>query len=574
MFRLIIKNYHILLKQKITPMVVLNLILMFFNLVNCKYSNFEKNNEYLEFIENPTNILISAYFGTRSHVKFILEISQYLQNIGHNITFATAENNLKWADGYNITKISMGKADNPKITLDKGLAGTLPSMYDQFYPHYKRIIEVTKPDVVFCDFFSAACIDYCQENRIPLIIGLQALDSRLAPTPYINDNVDLYIPATTERMSFWGRWYNTFIRSDKGYKSREGIKSELNKVRIKHGIPPRKGRWGDFDTSYKMLNTFIGYEIPRPLHPTFELIGPIRSVNTTPLTDDLTQFLENHDSVMYAAFGSRTHLGNLELNLIIQAGFLALNQGVINGVILATLTPKDSFPEEFTTAIGTVKTKDLFSGKYPQFKVAGFVPQEAILKHKSTKLFVSHGGLESIFETVFTLTPVLVMPFYGDQPGNAQLVIESNIGSMIDKSVISSNKMFEEINKIISDEGGIIKRNLKRVRTIAHYKSIGLRQAGEKILTFAKVAKACRTDNDPKDEYPCEVKHMITVDQKISHFKAYQWDIYTFHYSLVALIIAASVHFGIKYYFEFRNRGYTQIPDNGSAISNRSGHSD
>ncbi|KXN72689.1 glycosyltransferase family 1 protein, partial [Conidiobolus coronatus NRRL 28638] len=227
----------------------------------------------------------------------------------------------------------------------------------------------------------------------------------------------------------------------------------------------------------------------------------------------------------------------------------------------------------FITVIGTVKTEDLFSGKYPQFKVAGFAPQEAILKHKSTKLFVSHGGLESVFETVFTLTPVLVMPFNGDQPGNAQLVIESNLGGMIDKSAISSTKMFEEIRRIITDEGGRIKRNLKRVRTVAHYKSIGLRQAGEKILTFAKVAKACRTDNDSKDEYPCEVKHMITVDQKISHFKAYQWDIYTFHYTFIALVVAAAIHYGFKHYSEFRNRGYTQIPDNSSVINNRSNHS-
>ncbi|KXN72688.1 glycosyltransferase family 1 protein [Conidiobolus coronatus NRRL 28638] len=273
------------------------------------------------------------------------------------------------------------------------------------------------------------------------------------------------------------------------------------------------------------------------------------------------------------AFGTRITPNHKDLDLMIQASFLAIKNNVVNGIILATIVQKASFPEEFETVIGTVKTEDLFNGKYPYFKIAGFVPQEAILEHESTKLFVSHGGLESMFETVFTQTPVLVMPFSDDQPANAQLVVENNLGGMIDKNIDSPAQMYQEIKRIISDEDGSINRDLKRVRTVAHYKSKGLKQAGEKIISFAKVAKACRTDKDSKDEVPCEVKHMVTVDQKISHFKAYQWDIYTFHYSLVALIIAISVHFGIKLYFKYKSKGYRSISSD-TDLDRRSNHDD
>jgi UDP:flavonoid glycosyltransferase YjiC (YdhE family) len=554
-------------------MIIINLILQFVNLVSCDDNNsFGNSDGYLDFIDEPVNILISAYIGTRSHVKFILEITQQLENFGHKVTIATPEDNLKWSDGFNITKFNMGKVDQSKLIRRRGFPGVLPPLYDQFYPRYKSIIEEKKPDVVICDFFSAACIDYCQENRIPLIVGLQALDPRLASMPYINNNVDFQVPATTEHMSFWSRWYNTFIRSDKRYKGKEEIKYELNKIRAKHGVSPRKSYIGDIDTSYKMMNSFLGWEIPRPLHPTFDLIGPVRSSKIAPLTDEFKDFLEEHEAVLYIAFGTGTWLGHTDLRLIIEASFLALKYGIVNGVILATITPEENFPEEFKTVLGIIKSKDLFNGLYPQIKISRFVPQEAILKHKSTKLHITHGGLESLFETIYTLTPALVMPFFGDQPGNSQLVVENNLGGMIDKNVDSSNKMYEEIKRIVTDEDGSIKRDLNRVRTIAHYRSTDLQQAGEKIITFAKVAKACRTDNDPKDEYPCEVKHMITVDQKISHFKAYQWDIYTLHYSFITFETIVTIHFITKLYKRYRTRGYTSIPDSSSSADNRSGH--
>jgi UDP:flavonoid glycosyltransferase YjiC (YdhE family) len=44
------------------------------------------------------------------------------------------------------------------------------------------------------------------------------------------------------------------------------------------------------------------------------------------------------------------------------------------------------------------------------------------------KAFVSHCGLNSLFEGLATGTPILAMPFGGDQPVNAQHVEDKGLG--------------------------------------------------------------------------------------------------------------------------------------------------
>merc|ERR1712217_853775 len=54
------------------------------------------------------------------------------------------------------------------------------------------------------------------------------------------------------------------------------------------------------------------------------------------------------------------------------------------------------------------------------------VPQMAVLEHAS--MFVSHGGMGSINESVLHRVPLLVVPFMGDQPFNADAVAAAKVG--------------------------------------------------------------------------------------------------------------------------------------------------
>lgn len=53
-------------------------------------------------------------------------------------------------------------------------------------------------------------------------------------------------------------------------------------------------------------------------------------------------------------------------------------------------------------------------------KLLSWLPQNDLLGHKSTQLFITHGGANSQFEALFHAVPMIVFPLFGDQPYNAK----------------------------------------------------------------------------------------------------------------------------------------------------------
>lgn len=53
-------------------------------------------------------------------------------------------------------------------------------------------------------------------------------------------------------------------------------------------------------------------------------------------------------------------------------------------------------------------------------KISNWFPQQDILGHDKIKAFITHGGLLSLFETVYHGTPIVVMPVFYDQDVNSE----------------------------------------------------------------------------------------------------------------------------------------------------------
>lgn len=58
-----------------------------------------------------------------------------------------------------------------------------------------------------------------------------------------------------------------------------------------------------------------------------------------------------------------------------------------------------------------------------------WAPQNDILAHPSTKVFVTHAGANSLHEAAYHGTPVVAVPFLGDQPHNAAKVASLELPS-------------------------------------------------------------------------------------------------------------------------------------------------
>jgi len=79
-----------------------------------------------------------------------------------------------------------------------------------------------------------------------------------------------------------------------------------------------------------------------------------------------------------------------------------------------------------------------------QFLISKWIPQAAILAHSECKVFITHGGWGGLMEAAATGKPVLCLPFFGDQPTNAQLVEESGWGLALTNQKVSPVEVMKD----------------------------------------------------------------------------------------------------------------------------------
>ena len=99
-------------------------------------------------------------------------------------------------------------------------------------------------------------------------------------------------------------------------------------------------------------------------------------------------------------------------DILLKSFIEAINEKIFDGVIWSL--PKSSF-NDFSSTLnlddGTlVHTPSLLSNNNPDFLVTGLTSQFSILKNNNTKLFLSNGDSVSSYESLYTATPMLLMP--------------------------------------------------------------------------------------------------------------------------------------------------------------------
>jgi UDP:flavonoid glycosyltransferase YjiC (YdhE family) len=64
----------------------------------------------------------------------------------------------------------------------------------------------------------------------------------------------------------------------------------------------------------------------------------------------------------------------------------------------------------------------------PNVKISRWLPQQDILGHKKLKVFITHGGLLSMYETVYHAAPAIVMPVFCDHDSNSEKAATDGYG--------------------------------------------------------------------------------------------------------------------------------------------------
>uniref|UniRef100_A0A914YT03 UDP-glucuronosyltransferase n=1 Tax=Panagrolaimus superbus TaxID=310955 RepID=A0A914YT03_9BILA len=95
-----------------------------------------------------------------------------------------------------------------------------------------------------------------------------------------------------------------------------------------------------------------------------------------------------------------------------------------------------------------------WNGEFPKnakshVKFTKWAPQMAILLHPKTVLFITHGGLKSLKESLCAEIPVILMPMFAEQAHNSKYALKLGIGGILNKFELTKEKFLTTIQKVL-----------------------------------------------------------------------------------------------------------------------------
>lgn len=92
---------------------------------------------------------------------------------------------------------------------------------------------------------------------------------------------------------------------------------------------------------------------------------------------------------------------------------------------------------------------------------AKWLPQADILAHDNVKLFITHGGLNSIQEAIDREVPMVAIPFSYDQPANANEIVHKGVAMALDLNSLTEESLRNAIHEMMQPK---YKVNIKTLR--------------------------------------------------------------------------------------------------------------
>ncbi|KAH8383515.1 hypothetical protein KR009_009066 [Drosophila setifemur] len=90
-------------------------------------------------------------------------------------------------------------------------------------------------------------------------------------------------------------------------------------------------------------------------------------------------------------------------------------------------------------------------GKTDNILYSKWLPQDDILAHPNIKLFINHAGKGGITEAQYHGKPMLSLPVFGDQPGNADSMVKKGFGLTQSILTLEEQPFLEAIQEILNN---------------------------------------------------------------------------------------------------------------------------
>ena len=83
-------------------------------------------------------------------------------------------------------------------------------------------------------------------------------------------------------------------------------------------------------------------------------------------------------------------------------------------------------------------------------KLLSWLPQNDILGHPKTRLFIAHAGMNGMLESTYHGVPMICSPFFGDQFDNARIAKQAGFGEVVDLDTTTPDEFISLIRKVLA----------------------------------------------------------------------------------------------------------------------------
>lgn len=188
------------------------------------------------------------------------------------------------------------------------------------------------------------------------------------------------------------------------------------------------------------------FEFPRPTMPNVVYVGGFQCKPSYPLPDELEMFMQSsgEHGVIIMSFGTRVEGLDLNLSEIFASTFARLPQKVVW---------RNAGPKPSTVGNNTL--------------ILDWIPQNDLLGHPKTKVFMTHGGTNSIYEAIYHGVPMLAIPLMLDQFDNMVRLKAKGIAEVLDITELDVDTLTQSLQNVL-DEKQLYMENMKKISSLHH----------------------------------------------------------------------------------------------------------
>ncbi|XP_031420549.1 UDP-glucuronosyltransferase 2A1-like isoform X2 [Clupea harengus] len=311
-----------------------------------------------------------------------------------------------------------------------------------------KTLQDAKYDLVLTDPSFGGGVFLAHRLHLPLVLNVRwtihgEAHYAIAPSPLS------YVPypgaELTDKMTFSQRLGNFFVCIFSQYMLRQ--MADVPYTALSHRFfGPEVDYFSLFqDADIWLMRNDFTFEFPRPTMPNVVYMGGFQCKPARPLPVDMEEFVQS----------SGEH-GVILMSL---------------GTLFAEL-PSD-ISEEIAAAFAQLPQKVIWRHKGAKPSSLGnntllvdWMPQNDLLGHPKTKVFVAHGGTNGVQEAIYHGVPIVGLPLVFDQPDNLSRMEARGTAKVVDIATLDRAVFVEALRAVLYEPS--YRENMQRLSRIHH----------------------------------------------------------------------------------------------------------